>query len=103
MPPVPRYLRWSPDGSQTTDASGHGAVDLSRWLHVWQINDFVHNAPSDSGFYGRVMCPKCSNGHLATISKIGWFLYECQGAVITGHMPNWRTESVVLIRKGGDN
>lgn len=54
------------------------------------FTDFVDQAESDSGFAISVNCTKCKGAHQVSLSKIGWFAFQCSGFHFFGHVENWR-------------
>jgi hypothetical protein len=70
------------------------------WVNPLGMQDYLHGAESDSGYLAAIYCAHCDTEHFVTLSKIGRFLFECRGAVISGEVKDWR-RSAVLIEKEG--
>lgn len=77
---------------------GHAASTGFEWM---PIHDFIEGAESDVGLCVGVSCPQCHEDHRPTITKLGYFIYACQGQMIGGRVSRVVVDGVMIRRKGG--
>jgi len=52
--------------------------------------DHIKGSDADNGYTMEVRCPSCPKDHRVTITRLGRFMFTCNGDEVSGTVENWK-------------